>query len=105
MQGLCDRGMVDTLDQPRLTQDGRAFFEGLGVDIAALEHGRRPLCRSCLDWSERRAHLGGALGAAVLEHVLAEGWARRREGRVVEFSRKGEAAYDAAFGLSDHSAA
>src|SRR6478735_1709676 len=43
------------------TETGRAFFTGLGVDLDRLEQGRRPICRLCLDWSERRAHLGGAL--------------------------------------------
>jgi DNA-binding transcriptional ArsR family regulator len=101
MHGLGVRGLIDNAaETPRLTHAGRRFFDGLGIDIAALERGRRPLCRSCLDWSERRAHLGGALGAAVLDHVLAKGWARRQEGRVVAFNAAGERAYDAAFGLS-----
>lgn len=106
MQALGERGLVVGEEEPRLTADGRAFFGRVGIDVSALEHGRRPLCRSCLDWSERRAHLGGALGAAVLERVLSAGWARRLEGRVVAFSPSGERAYDAAFGLGpDHSAA
>jgi DNA-binding transcriptional ArsR family regulator len=106
MQSLGRRGLVAGGETPRLTEAGRSFFEAVGIDVEALERGRRPICRSCLDWSERRAHLGGALGAAVLDHVLIEGWARRLEGRVVAFSDSGEREYDSAFGLGpDHSAA
>jgi DNA-binding transcriptional ArsR family regulator len=99
MQSLDERGLVAGGDAPRLTETGRGFFGRIGIDVDALERGRRPVCRSCLDWSERRAHLGGALGAAVLDHVLAAGWAKRQEGRVVAFSGSGAAAYDAAFEL------
>jgi DNA-binding transcriptional ArsR family regulator len=106
MQSLGRRGLITEGEAPRLTDAGRDLFRRVGIDVPALERGRRPLCRSCLDWSERRAHLGGALGAAVLDRVLDAGWARRREGRVVAFTASGERAYDAAFGLTeDHSAA
>eukprot|EP01034_Spumella_vulgaris_P044124 gene44124-54832_t len=56
------------------------------------------LCRPCLDWSERRHHLGGALGAALLQRLLEGGWARRAQAagdtpsRVVQFTPKGELA-------------
>jgi DNA-binding transcriptional ArsR family regulator len=100
MRGLTDRALIEAGDQPRLSEGGRSFFEDLGIDLPGLERGRRPLCRACLDWSERRSHLGGALGAAILDHVLQAGWARRADGRVVTFSPKGAAAYDRAFGLS-----
>ena len=62
---------------PTLTPAGRAFFVAEGIDMAALEKSRRPLCRTCLDWSERRFHLGGALGKAVLDLAMIRGWARR----------------------------
>ena len=61
--------------------------------------GRRPFCRTCLDWSERRHHLGGALGATILDRVLGEGWARRAAGRVVDFSPRGQCAFDRLFDL------
>src|SRR3954471_13165585 len=44
----------------RMTEEGQRFFGKDGIDVAAIEHGRRELCRCCLDWSERRSHLGGA---------------------------------------------
>jgi DNA-binding transcriptional ArsR family regulator len=72
-----------------LTESGRAFFGGFGIDLTRLETGRRPVCRACLDWSERRSHLGGALGAAVLSRLLETGWVRRDAGRVVTFTCEG----------------
>jgi DNA-binding transcriptional ArsR family regulator len=93
------RGLIAWAPTPRVTDAGRAMFSDLGVDLTALERGRRPLCRACLDWSERRAHVAGALGAAILDKVLAAGWARRGEGRVVLFTNAGAAAFDQAFGI------
>lgn len=99
MQALQDRGLVAPGGEPRLTPAGRDAFAALGLDLASLERGRRPLCRACLDWSERRSHLGGALGAAVLDHIVGAGWAKRGEGRVVSFTPAGGAAFDRSFGL------
>ncbi|MBX9993039.1 ArsR/SmtB family transcription factor [Phreatobacter oligotrophus] len=62
---------------PVLTPRGRAFFAAEGIDLAAPASSRRPLCRACLDWSERRPHLAGALGRAILDHALARHWLRR----------------------------
>ncbi|HZI30369.1 MAG TPA: helix-turn-helix transcriptional regulator [Gemmatimonadaceae bacterium] len=76
-----------------LTEEGERFFARLGIDVAGLRGFRRPLCLSCLDWSERRHHLAGALGAAILDTCLARGWARRHRGsRAMSFSATGERA-------------
>jgi DNA-binding transcriptional ArsR family regulator len=53
-------------------------WERLGIDLDALRAGRRPLARACLDWTERRDHLAGALGAAVLSVCLERRWLERR---------------------------
>lgn len=90
-------GCVGEGDTPEVTEAGFARLAGLGITLTAT--GRRPLCRTCLDWSERRNHLAGGLGAAILAHVLAQGWAKRGPGRVVAFTPAGGAAFDAAFGL------
>jgi DNA-binding transcriptional ArsR family regulator len=81
-----------------LTKKGEEFVERLGVNVAALESRRRTLCLSCLDWSVRRPHLAGALGAALLDRVFALRWAARVKGtRVVMFSAVGERALRARF--------
>jgi DNA-binding transcriptional ArsR family regulator len=78
-------------DAVQVTQRARAFFAERGIDLDALLQSRRPLCRKCLDWSERRSHLGGTLGAAVFERILAHKWAARARGsRIVRFARGGE---------------
>ena len=80
----------------RLTKAGDRFFSALGIDLDAAASGRRPLCRACLDWSERRHHLAGALGAALLDHIYDRGWAKRvPNSRVVTFSKAGTARLDA----------
>jgi len=77
-------------DVVEVTDGGRRFFGRHGIDLAALERGRRPLCRPCLDWSERRSHLGGALGGALFDWIVARGWAaREKRTRIVRFSTAG----------------
>ena len=74
----------------RLTETGDALFAEFGIDCAALKAARRPVCRACLDWSERRPHLAGGLGAAVLSRFLDQGWIRRQAGsRALLFSSEG----------------
>jgi DNA-binding transcriptional ArsR family regulator len=81
-----------------LTDAGRAAFARFGLELALIETTGRPLVRTCLDWSERRRHLAGALGAALLDRCLALGWARRvPTTRVVAFSPTGERALETAF--------
>lgn len=77
-------------DNIGLTEKGERMFAAFGIDLALLSKAKRPLCRACLDWSERRPHLAGSLGAAVLGRFLDEGWARRQEkSRVLVFSGEG----------------
>lgn len=75
-----------------LTPRGTDWCEEFGIDLVALRARRRRLCRACLDWTERRSHLAGAIGAAILARLLALRWARREKGsRVVILTRRGEA--------------
>lgn len=84
-----------------LSEAGRRFMSRFGLDLEALAAGRSPLCRECLDWSERRSHLAGSLGRALLSRVEDLGWARRVEGtRIVRFTPKGEAAFRKKFPLT-----
>jgi DNA-binding transcriptional ArsR family regulator len=79
---------------------GRRWFERIGVDVAALERGRRPLLRGCLDWTERREHLGGALGAALAMHLLERDWIRRERGtRALLVTREGRSGLARTLGL------
>ncbi len=77
-----------------LTESGRPFVERLGIDIEAISNIRRPVCKSCLDWSARRSHLAGSLGTRLLELFYQKDWARRETGtRIVRFTKKGEAEF------------
>jgi hypothetical protein len=58
----------------RLLRPGNTVLRDLGIDSAAMESARRPLFRCCTDWTERRPHVAGALGAALLRHYLDSGW-------------------------------
>jgi DNA-binding transcriptional ArsR family regulator len=76
-----------------VTASGRAFFAALGLDLAEAGHGRRVFCKPCLDWTERRHHIAGGLGAAFCGHCLSAGWIRRhRDSRAVEVSPEGRVA-------------
>jgi DNA-binding transcriptional ArsR family regulator len=89
-------------DAGLLTESGRVLLEGLGLDMAPLLARRsgRVLCRPCLDWSERRPHLAGALGAALCAHSMARGWTRRQEGtRAVAITHPGERIFRERFGV------
>jgi DNA-binding transcriptional ArsR family regulator len=68
----------------RVTRKGEAFFAQLGLDLGPLRASRRVFARRCLDWSERRPHLAGSLGAALASHCFDRGWLMRvRDGRQV----------------------
>ncbi|MBA4013180.1 MAG: transcriptional regulator [Phenylobacterium sp.] len=99
LDSLVGRGLVeDRAGSLSLSPEGAGYFRSFGVDPEALARGRRPLCRACLDWSERRNHMGGALGKALLQTIYDRGWARRLDGtRVVAFSAPGLAAFQQAF--------
>lgn len=67
--------LVETDEQVyRLSESGEAFFEGLGIEVKDLSTLRRRFACPCLDWSMRRPHLGGSLGAALLQAALKRKW-------------------------------
>jgi len=81
-------------DELRLTRQGVDFMRDFRVDLDSLSRARRPLCRACLDWSMRRQHLAGGLGAALLERFQALNWLERdKQSRAVRFTRSGEAGF------------
>ncbi len=78
----------------RLAPAGAQWFARLGIDAEAAAKSRRSLCRACLDWGERRHHLAGVLGSALLQRVHELGWARRaKDSRVIAFTPPGERAF------------
>lgn len=87
-------GLLDQTGGVALTDAGRAWLAGpVGVDPAALQTARRPLVRLCVDWTERRPHLAGSVGAAICRRLLERGWVRRiGSGRAVLVTPSGQAA-------------
>ncbi|MEM8553352.1 MAG: helix-turn-helix transcriptional regulator [Pseudomonadota bacterium] len=98
---LADAGaLAVTCDDITLTDLGAKTVGDLGLDPSTLKTPRRPLCRVCLDWSERRSHLAGALGAALLTHFEAQDWVRRRIGsRHLDVTAKGTQGFRSHFGI------
>ena len=84
-----------------LTQDGWRLFDRIGLHPEMVARSRRPLCRACIDWSERRYHLAGAVGAALMSRILELNWATLMpDSRVLRFSVKGERMLKDAFQIS-----
>lgn len=92
LESLEGRGLVKRdATALRLTPAGSHFFRDFGVEAEPSRDARRPACRLCLDWSVRRHHLAGALGAGLLRRLYDLRWARREPGtRVVIFTAAGE---------------
>lgn len=77
---------------------GASFFRAVGIEPEALTKSRRPMCRACLDWSVRRSHLAGSLGAAIFDKITAETWARRDpDSRAILFSPRGRREFEKTF--------
>lgn len=82
---------------PELSKKGQKFVLDFGIDLDKLNTSRSPLCRACLDWSERRSHLAGSLGRAFLTQFTLLRWVSQGEGRIIKFSRKGEREFKSTF--------
>jgi DNA-binding transcriptional ArsR family regulator len=83
-----------------VTLAGEAFLSSFGIDIAAISYGRRAFCRPCLDWSERRFHLAGAVGAALANRCFELGWlGRGGDTRAVSISDQGRQGFGETFGI------
>jgi len=100
--GLISSGLLaGDENKLELTRRGKRFVAEFGIDIAALAYARRPMCRTCLDWSMRRKHLAGSLGAAFLQRIYDLKWAKRDgQSRAVLFSVMGERQFRVAFAVA-----
>lgn len=81
--------LVVQVREYEMTVAGERFFAGLGVDVEGARRSRRIFARACLDWSERRHHLAGALGSALLDRLFELQWIERTETRAVRLSDQG----------------
>jgi DNA-binding transcriptional ArsR family regulator len=107
--------MLDSMKKQRLlrqskqaieltAEGGRFLAKSLQISADMLTHPRRPTCKACLDWSERRHHLAGTLGAAMMARFTELNWAARDTApgsRVVNFTRTGEKRFAALFGKGE----
>lgn len=73
---MVEQGFIEPVEHTilKVTDSGHEFLEDLGLDMSTLADGSRPLARSCLDWTQRRHHLGGGAGAALLDTMLSKRW-------------------------------
>src|SRR5947207_14103627 len=86
-----------------VTSAGEAFFAKFGIDLSASRQSRRVFCRPCLDWSERRAHLAGAVGAALANRLMELRWiARKRDTRALTITPSGWSNIERNFGCAPH---
>lgn len=84
-----------------LSAEGERLIDDFGIDARAVRNQKRALCRVCMDWSERRHHLAGAVGAALLARVIELGWAfRDKSSRAIRFRTSGERAFRRYFHLN-----
>jgi DNA-binding transcriptional ArsR family regulator len=95
--GLLDLGALSLSDaQLALPPDSEERWSSLGVELEPLMAARRPVVRTCVDWTERRPHLAGGLGAALLDSLLSRRWLERRTGgRALRITPAGRDGLDA----------
>lgn len=100
-EALLDRRQIEfDGDGGSVTDAGKLFLEKFGIDLAAAKQSKRIFCRPCLDWSERRFHLAGAVGAALLRRTLELNWVKRQDNtRALAITRAGEQGFRKSFGI------
>jgi DNA-binding transcriptional ArsR family regulator len=83
-----------------ITEAGTGFLSDFGIDLSALGLTRRRFCRLCLDWTERRPHIAGALGAALTRRYFDLGWTERMQhSRAVVVTAPGKRGFREIFGI------
>src|SRR3990172_8769233 len=101
-EALTARGWLAISDKTyTVTRKGESQFAAFDIDLPALRRSRRKFAYRCLDWSERRDHLGGALGAAIAHRLIDLGWIEKsRRSRVITVTNSGRRALAKEFGVS-----
>lgn len=95
-------GQLGVCITERLMQPGNRALANLGIDLAALESPRRPLFRCCMDWTERRPHIAGALGVALLRHYKEKRWlVPVKESRKLVVTPRGREMFVRALGVDE----
>jgi hypothetical protein len=96
------RGLLSWESGPALTASGAAWLPGLGITYGAAGAAGRPHVRTCLDWTEQRPHLAGAVAAALFHRALEASWLVPGDGsRVVRLTEQGRDAFRRHLGLAD----
>jgi hypothetical protein len=98
---LVARGLIVLGEEAgEVTASGGAWLAAFGVEVEPAGRTRRLLCRPCLDWSERRPHLAGRLGAALCRRCEDLGWIeRQRDGRAIRVTERGRLGFESEFGF------
>jgi DNA-binding transcriptional ArsR family regulator len=98
---LIERELIAKSDETyQVTDIGWRWLEQQAIDVRRVGQGRRAAARACLDWSERRYHLAGAVGAAITDWLFARAWIVRAEGsRAVRLTEAGRAGFATEWGL------
>lgn len=96
-----DEHVVLAEDGGEVTVSGIVFLQRFGIDLTASGHRRRAFCQPCLDWSERRPHLAGRVGAALCKRTFDLGWvARIKDSRAVGVTQVGRRGFTQMFGVT-----
>jgi DNA-binding transcriptional ArsR family regulator len=98
----CQHAIIAHEGSFEVTETGTTQLYELGIDVDTLRSGRRAFARCCLDWSERRHHVAGALGAALLAQFIELDWLRRQESsRALQITPAGRASFHERWGITD----
>jgi hypothetical protein len=92
--------IINNQSETIFTESGRRFFLTLGVDFDEFKVNKRPLCKYCLDWSERKNHLTGLIGQWILNDIYQQDFAKKDQySRAIEFTDKGLKMFNKKYGV------